>query len=156
MGNVFQFFVEAYVIMEENAELQNEELEVVKSIYEGDDLYSSPSDNRHLYKYGEDGTSRSFILEICWGPDYPTEMPDINLDSFYNKHILPDVKESILKAVKEEAEQYLGMSMTYSLFEWVRETLDTLLENQPESFQVVCDDLEAKLQVDTNQDDGGD
>ena len=48
--------------MEENAELQSEELEVVKSIYEGDDLYSSPSDSRHLYKFGEDGTSRSFIL----------------------------------------------------------------------------------------------
>ena len=47
------------------------------------------------------------------------------------------------------------MSMTYSLFEWVRESLDTLLANQPETLQTVCDDLETKLTVDTSQDDGG-
>ncbi len=29
----------------------------------------------------------------------------------------------------EETEQYLGMSMTFSLFEWVKENLDTLLGN---------------------------
>ena len=107
--------------MGENAELQEEELEVIKSIYEGDDLYSSPQNSRHLYKFGEDGASRSFILgkeenfqtlheigfllrvfnaEISWGPNYPEELPEINLDSFYNKHVLPSVKEGILKAVK--------------------------------------------------------
>ena len=36
--------------------------------------------------------------------------------------------------------------MTYSLFEWVRESLDTLLENQPETLQIVCDEIE-KLAV---------
>ena len=102
------------------AELQEEELEVMKSIYEGDELYSSPKDNRHLYKFGEDTASRSFILgekksnyfrcetanyiftfsEISWGPSYPSELPDINLDSFYNKHVLAPVKEGIIKAVK--------------------------------------------------------
>lgn len=45
--------------------------------------------------------------------------------------------------------------MTYSLFEWVRETLDTLLANQPETLQTVCDELEAKLQVDPVKEDGG-
>ena len=49
---------------------------------------------------------------------------------------------------EEEADQFLGMSMTYSLFEWVRESLDTLLTNQPETLQTVCDDLETKLTVD--------
>ena len=48
--------------MGENAELQEEELEVLKSIYEGDELYSSPKDTKHLYKFGEDAASRSFIL----------------------------------------------------------------------------------------------
>ena len=56
---------------------------------------------------------------------------------------------------EEEADQFLGMSMTYSLFEWVRESLDTLLTNQPDTVQTVCDDLETKLTVDTSQDDGG-
>ena len=82
--------------------MQSEELEVMKSIYEGDELYSSPKDTRHLYKFGEDATSRSFILEISWGPNYPEELPDVKLDSFYNKHVLPSVKEGIIKAVKGE------------------------------------------------------
>jgi hypothetical protein len=51
-----------------------------------------------------------------------------------------------LNSISEEAEQFLGMSMTYSLFEWVRESLDTLLENQPESLQIVCDEVD-KLSV---------
>ena len=47
----------------------------------------------------------------------------------------------------EEAEQYLGMSMTYSIFEWVRENLETLLSNQPETVQVITEDLEIKCNV---------
>ena len=61
----------------------------------------------------------------------------------------------MLTIFEEEADQFLGMSMTYSLFEWVRESLETLLTNQPETLQTVCDDLETKLTVDTSQDDGG-
>ena len=38
-----------------------------------------------------------------------------------------------------EAEQYLGMSMTYSLFEYAKENLETLLVNQPEAVEVVSD-----------------
>ena len=49
-------------------------------------------------------------------------------------------------SISDEADQFLGMSMTYSLFEWVRESLDTLLEHQPESVQIVCDEVD-KLSV---------
>ena len=48
--------------MGENAELQEEELEVLKSIYEGDDLYTSPDNQTYLYKFGEVGTLKTFIL----------------------------------------------------------------------------------------------
>ena len=48
--------------MGENAELQEEELEVLKSIYEGDDLYTNPDKQTHLYKFGEVGTLKTFIL----------------------------------------------------------------------------------------------
>merc|ERR1712184_162377 len=130
-------------------------LEVLKSIYEGDDLYTNPDKQTHLYKFGEVGTLKTFILEIKWTEEYPSELPALSLESFYNKHLVPEVKTNILKAVTEEAEQFLGMSMTYSLFEWVRESLETLLTNQPETLQTICDDLETKLTVDTSQDDGG-
>ena len=48
--------------MGENAELQEEELQVLKSIYEGDDLYTNPDKQTHLYKFGEVGTLKTFIL----------------------------------------------------------------------------------------------
>ena len=41
--------------------------------------------------------------------------------------------------MSSEAEQYLGMSMTYSLFEYAKENLETLLANQPEAVEVVSD-----------------
>ena len=37
--------------------------------------------------------------------------------------------------------------MTYSLFEWVRENVDTLLTNQPETVTSICDDLETRCSV---------
>jgi len=46
------------------------------------------------------------------------------------------VKESIIKAVEGEAAEMVGMSMTYTLFEWAKENLETLLEAQPESLIV--------------------
>lgn len=139
--------------MGENAELQEEELEVLKSIYEGDDLYTNPDKQTHLYKFGEAGTLKSFILEIKWTEEYPSELPALSLESFYNKHLVPEVKTNILKAVTEEAEQFLGMSMTYSLFEWVRESLETLLEKQPETIQTVCEEIETKCSVTENDDE---
>ena len=62
------------------------------------------------------------------------------------------MKQSIIKAVEGrdqnyeffienyvhagEAVEMVGMSMTYTLFEWAKENLDTLLEAQPESLVV--------------------
>ncbi|KAJ8967309.1 hypothetical protein NQ317_013778 [Molorchus minor] len=40
------------------------------------------------------------------------------METFYNKHVMPSLKEKIVNVVLSEAEQYLGMSMTYSLFEF--------------------------------------
>ena len=48
--------------MGENQEQQEEELEVLKSIYEGDECYTNPDKQKHHYKFGEDSTSKSFIL----------------------------------------------------------------------------------------------
>ena len=63
------------------------------------------------YKLGEDGTAKSFILEVTWTDEYPEELPEISLDAFYNKHLIPTVKEQILEFAKSEAEQYLGIKV---------------------------------------------
>ncbi len=124
------------------------------SIYEGDPAFTANLDEKKFqYKYGDDGTSRSFILELSWSQDYPLDsIANVSMDTFYNKHLLPDVKSAIVDSVKAEAEQYLGMSMTYSLIEFVKENLDGLLEKQPETISkdesadaVVAEVLEQNL-----------
>lgn len=104
------------------------------------------------YKYGEDGQSRSFILDLSWGPEYPNEAPKLSLDTFYNDHILEVVKSGILKKIDAECQNYLGMSMTYSIFEWVKESLDELLEEQPEVIQEVTERVR-NVQINDDDDD---
>lgn len=41
----------------------------------------------HLFQYGEDEDRKSILLEICWGDQYPNEIPTINLDMFYNRNM---------------------------------------------------------------------
>ena len=47
----------------------------------------------------------------------------------------------------QEACQYIGMSMTYTLFEYVKENSSSLMTNQPENIEAVrstsdiCDSL---------------
>lgn len=113
-------------------EEHEEEREVLQSIYEGDENYSMINDSTFQYKYGEEGHNRSFLVEISWGPEYPDQTPTITLDLFYNKHLLPSVKEKITAELQKQAEVNLGMSMTFTLFEWLKEAKDELLEAQPE------------------------
>ncbi|XP_042871325.1 RWD domain-containing protein 4-like [Penaeus japonicus] len=112
-------------------EEHEEEREVLQSIYEGDNNFSMINETTFQYKYGEEGENRSFLVEISWGADYPDDAPSINLDLFYNKHIVGTVKEKILSGLKEQAEINLGMSMTFTLFEWLKEAKEELLEEQP-------------------------
>ena len=114
------------------SELQSEELEVLKSIYEGDDAYSAIEDTVHQYKvrtvwrcegliiksflpyllffsstqFGDDGSGRSFVLELRWSSEYPeNEAAEVSLEAFYNRHIGSEVKTRIEDAGKAEAEQ---------------------------------------------------
>ncbi|XP_011340580.1 RWD domain-containing protein 4 isoform X3 [Ooceraea biroi] len=75
-----------------DAELQEEEREVLSSIYDGDPAFKQLTPTTFQYKYGEDNDVKSFLLEISWGATYPTEKPTINMNTFYNKHI---VQESV-------------------------------------------------------------
>lgn len=40
-----------------------------------------------LLQYGEDGSFRAFNVELVWGEDYPDTPPQVNLSTFYNKHM---------------------------------------------------------------------
>lgn len=114
-------------------ESQTEEIEVLDSIYDGDENFKKL--NEKTYQYMIDHPSnehKNFLLEIAWGDQYPEELPEINLNAFFNKHILPDVKTGIRDALLKEAEDLIGCAMTYTLFEYAKENVETLTENQPD------------------------
>ncbi|ERL90593.1 RWD domain-containing protein 4 [Dendroctonus ponderosae] len=112
--------------------LQEEEREVLQSIYEGDECFKQLDARTFQYKYGASDPIKTLLVELKWGPNYPEERPQVNLDVFYNRHLLAGLKAKVQQLVETEAEQYLGMSMTYSLFEFVKERFEELIEEQPE------------------------
>ncbi|XP_047527831.1 RWD domain-containing protein 4 [Vanessa atalanta] len=116
--------------MSDDAEQQAEEIEVLKSIYEGDENFKQVDAKSYQYKYIEG--DKSFILEILWGPTYPTEKPSFNLEIFYNQSLLPSVKDKILSVVNAEADQWVGCAMTYTLFECLKEKVSEILAEQME------------------------
>ncbi|XP_043253757.1 RWD domain-containing protein 4 [Colletes latitarsis] len=116
-----------------DAELQEEEREVLLSIYDGDPAFKQLTPTTFQYKFGEDNDIKSFLLEISWGATYPSERPIINMNTFYNKDIVQEVKENVVKLVEAEADQWLGSAMTYTLFQCVQEHYVELTSTQPDS-----------------------
>ncbi|KOC70917.1 RWD domain-containing protein 4 [Habropoda laboriosa] len=116
-----------------DAELQEEEREVLLSIYDGDSAFKQLTPTTFQYKFGEDNDMKSFLLEISWGATYPSERPTINMNTFYNKHIVQEVKDKVVKLVEAEADQWLGSAMTYTLFQSVQEHYTELISAQPDS-----------------------
>ncbi|XP_075153724.1 RWD domain-containing protein 4 [Haematobia irritans] len=143
--------------MSETLEQQAEEREALSSIYEGDEAFKEIDPTTYQYKYGEDDNFKSFLVEIKWHEDYPNTLPTINMDTFYNRNLIPAVKQKIQAALTEEGEQWLGCGMTYTLFECLKERIDELTSEQPEHPFVQSIDLDkvgvSAIQIsDTNAD----
>jgi len=114
---------------------QEEEREVLLSIYEEDNRFIKIDDTTFQYKFGEDGHFKSFVLEIKWTEAYPEKTPIINLNAFYNKHLNDNVKELIISKLIEQCELNIGCAMTYTLFDWTNEHFDELTDKQTEFVQ---------------------
>jgi len=121
-------------------ELQEEELEVLASIYDGDPHFKQISSTCFQYKIGTDEDPKSFLLELSWVEDYPNISPIINLNAFYNKKLIPEVKATIIERLQKEAEMQIGTPMTYTLFEWAKDNAEELMKMQPEK-PVTVDNL---------------
>lgn len=117
--------------------LQEEEAEVLKSIYEGDPAFTILSSTKYQYKVGdqdvESGGKEAFMIEFEWSKEYPNVLPTISMNIFFNRLIVEAVKSKVVEAAKEEAEQYLGMSMTYTIIEFVKENYESWMDEQPEA-----------------------
>ena len=118
-------------------EEQEEELEVLRSIYESDECFKEISETTFQYKFGEDGHYKSFLLEISWPKNYPECLPVVSLEAFYNKHIASDVKDSVISQIMEQCETLLGFAMTFTVFDWTREHAEELMANQSETAVIV-------------------
>ncbi|XP_018787510.1 PREDICTED: RWD domain-containing protein 4 [Bactrocera latifrons] len=118
--------------MAEIEEQQADEREALLSIYDGDTNFKQIDANTFQYKYGEDDHYKSFLVEVQWTSNYPNEIPKINMDTFFNRNLVLDVKTKIKKVIAEEAEQWLGCGMTYTLFECLKDQQDELTSGQPD------------------------
>ncbi|KAH8376125.1 RWD domain-containing protein 4 [Drosophila serrata] len=114
-------------------EQQTDEREALQSIYEGDTNFKEVNSTTFQYKYGEEDNYKTFLVELQWGENYPDEPPTINMNTFYNRNLLPAVKEEIQAALNTEATQWLGCGMTYTLFECLKDNLEQLTAAQPDS-----------------------
>lgn len=112
-------------------EEQAEELEVLQSIYEGDDCFKQISPTCFQYMYGKEGL-HSILIEITWTETYPSTLPIINLDTFHNNYLPNDFKNEIKSKLTEEGENLLDCAMTYSLFDWMKENADEYIARIPE------------------------
>ncbi|XP_015908913.2 RWD domain-containing protein 4 isoform X1 [Parasteatoda tepidariorum] len=114
-------------------ELQEEEFEVLSSIYDGDLNFKQISKTCYQYKIGTDDDPKSFLLEVLWVEQYPNVPPKINLDAFYNKKLVPDVKQKIISELLNQADMWLGTAMTYTLFEYAKDNAEELTKFQPDT-----------------------
>nr|CAB3265836.1 RWD domain-containing protein 4-like [Phallusia mammillata] len=111
-------------------EEQSEEQEVLASIFEDDSNFKQVNDTCYQYKIGEDGHAKSFLIEFIWLPTYPEVPPEINLDAFYNNHILDSVKADVQNQLTEQASGLIGEAMLYSIIDWAKENHEDLMKNQ--------------------------
>lgn len=123
---------------------QQEEAEVLNSIFEGDEAFKQISDTEFQYKVGEDGAAKSFLLTIRWPEQYPEVKLDTDLDSFYNKHITDSVKQNITELAIEQAEALVGEAATYTIIDWAKENAESLLIDQPDFIERNTEDASNK------------
>ncbi|CAF0997930.1 unnamed protein product [Adineta steineri] len=100
--------------------MNEEEREVLKSIYESDSNFSIVNDNTFQYKVILDD-DRFYLVEIHWPDSYPDVVPTINLDLFSNRLLTNDFKTKLIEKLTADANEQLGMPMTYTLFESVKD-----------------------------------
>lgn len=132
-----------------NKEQQEEEYEVLKSIFEDDVAFKFLSETQFQYKFGDDGHPQSFIVEISFTDDYPEKLPSFSLDTFYNNHILPNVKSSISEKVCDFAESMVGEPIVYSVIDFIKESYDDLISEQPLQIVEVVNQEEKKNLTET-------
>jgi predicted RND superfamily exporter protein len=75
---------------------------------------------------GEQGEPNAYLVEVKWTENYPEDLPEISMDSFFNSHMSPSSKSAIIGSIKNELQDLIGNPMTYTIFEYIRDNRDEL------------------------------
>ncbi|XP_065893662.1 RWD domain-containing protein 4-like [Dysidea avara] len=132
------------------ADLQEEEREVLQSIYEDDDAFKALSETSFSYRFGNAGEPKACLLQVSWSDQYPSVLPTFSLDNFFNNHLSSENKAEILTSLQEQAEELLDSAATYSIIEWCRDNIEDLIipEERPvavaQASNTVTEDKEPK------------
>lgn len=76
-------------------------------------------------------TWKLFTINTCKENDF-LSLRIYNVKNKINFVRVADARQHIADEVLKEATNNIGMGMTYTLFEWVKENLDQLVASQPE------------------------
>ena len=118
-------------------EAQEEERDVLRSIYDGDENFKEINPCCFQYKYGNEATeNKAFLLEISWPKEYPSELPTINLDTFFNKCLPSCLKDEIKSKLLVQAEELRDSPMTYSLIDWLNENSEEFISKIPDDIPI--------------------
>jgi len=131
-------------------EQQEEEQEVLASIYEDDECFKSGEKDglaSYQYKFESENKNHSILLEVICPKNYPDEVPTLSLDLFYNNHVLPAVKKDILSKINEVCLENLGDAMIFSMIDYVKENQEDLMANQDAKFQDEVEEEEEDKEV---------
>jgi hypothetical protein len=111
-------------------------MQVLQSIYDGDENFKILGASSMQYKVGEHDEPLSILVDIKWAQDYPDCIPTVTLDSFYNQHLPDKAKKEALMNIVDESWKNVGEQQTYTLIEWMKENLLQLIG--PYVFDEVC------------------
>eukprot|EP00033_Pygsuia_biforma_P004084 GCRY01004476.1.p1 GENE.GCRY01004476.1~~GCRY01004476.1.p1 ORF type:complete len:209 (-),score=46.17 GCRY01004476.1:82-708(-) len=130
--------------MSEQQEQQQEELEVLESIWGLENRFAKESDTRFQVKIVQDEleeeeyenvqSTKWYLLNVKYTANYPDELPELSLDAFKNKSLSDVRKEHAMKIITEKATELLGAPLIFTLIEELKECwaemFDDVLEGE--------------------------
>jgi hypothetical protein len=81
---------------------QEMEREVLRSLYEGDEIFRELSPVSFQYRIGENGDPKALLIEVSWTETYTEAPPIISTNAFFNNTISSAVKQSILASYRKQ------------------------------------------------------
>ncbi|KAG8719479.1 hypothetical protein FRC08_002726 [Ceratobasidium sp. 394] len=117
--------------MSDYKEVIQEEYEVLESIFI-DELKKISDDELQIVVQPEEGMVESdlkVLLNVRYTPEYPNEVPELELEPEEGELEESEIKE-LIDGMKTVGEENMGMAMVFTLVSHLREALVTTIQNR--------------------------